>query len=189
MEKEVKKVEAKTPETPTLASSEVPNDVAQEKPAVHPQETKADESKAITLAEKTPEPVVKKASKGSIDRDVALAELEKEKSLSFIKAWEESEKSKAENKAQKKLSDVAAWENSQKAAVEAKLRKIEEQLEKKKADYAEKMKNKAALIHKQAEEKRAMVEARRGEERLKAEETAAKYRATGHAPKKLLGCF
>jgi hypothetical protein len=30
--------------------------------------------------------------------DVALAELEKEKSLSFIKAWEESEKSKAENK-------------------------------------------------------------------------------------------
>jgi hypothetical protein len=51
MEKEVKKVEAKTPETPTLASSEVPNDVAQEKPAVHPQETKADESKAITLAE------------------------------------------------------------------------------------------------------------------------------------------
>ncbi len=51
------------------------------------------------------------------------------------------------------------------------------------------MKNKAALIHKQAEEKRAMVEARRGEERLKAEETAAKYRATGHAPKKLLGCF
>uniref|UniRef100_A0A2N9GQ27 Remorin C-terminal domain-containing protein n=1 Tax=Fagus sylvatica TaxID=28930 RepID=A0A2N9GQ27_FAGSY len=231
MEKEVKKVEAKTPETPTLASSEVPNDVAQEKPAVHPQETKADESKAIHLSRengvlghsfthlklggvngfintdndgsfkfqqdqscypkfhKTPEPVVKKASKGSIDRDVALAELEKEKSLSFIKAWEESEKSKAENKAQKKLSDVAAWENSQKAAVEAKLRKIEEQLEKKKADYAEKMKNKAALIHKQAEEKRAMVEARRGEERLKAEETAAKYRATGHAPKKLLGCF
>lgn len=30
--------------------------------------------------------------------DVALADLEKEKKLSFIKAWEESEKSKVENK-------------------------------------------------------------------------------------------
>lgn len=51
------------------------------------------------------------------------------------------------------------------------------------------MKNQLALIHKAAEEKRAMVEARRGEEILKAEEVAAKYRATGLAPKKLLGCF
>ncbi|KAK1261432.1 hypothetical protein QJS04_geneDACA008803 [Acorus gramineus] len=32
------------------------------------------------------------------------------------------------------------------------------------------MKNKIALIHKEAEEKRAMVEAKRGEELLKAEE-------------------
>lgn len=54
----------------------------------------------------------------------------------------------------------------------------------------EKMKNKVALIHKSAEEKRAMIEAKRGEDFLKAEETAAKYRATGSAPKKLiLGCF
>jgi len=30
--------------------------------------------------------------------DVALADLEKEKRLSFIKAWEDSEKTKAENK-------------------------------------------------------------------------------------------
>jgi hypothetical protein len=34
-----------------------------------------------------------------------------------------------------------------------------------------------------------MVEAKRGEEFLKAEEMAAKYRATGQTPKKLLGCF
>ena len=66
---------------------------------------------------------------------------------------------------------------------------LQEQLEKKKAEYAEKMKNKAALIHKEAEEKRAMVEAKRGEELLKAEETAAKYRATGNSPKKAMGCF
>jgi hypothetical protein len=51
------------------------------------------------------------------------------------------------------------------------------------------MKNKNATIHRQAEEKRAMVMAQRGEEVLKAEEVAAKYRATGIAPKKFLGCF
>ncbi|MBA0717715.1 hypothetical protein Golax_005507 [Gossypium laxum] len=93
------------------------------------------------------------------------------------------------NRAQKKLSAIVAWENSKKAALEAKLKKIEEQLEKKKAEYAETMKNKVASIHKEAEEKRAMVEAKRGEEVLKAEEVAAKYRATGQSPKKLLGCF
>lgn len=62
-------------------------------------------------------------------------------------------------------------------------------MERKKAEYVEKMKNKIAIIHKEAEEKRAMIEARRGEDLLKAEEMAAKYRATGSAPKKLLGCF
>jgi len=62
-------------------------------------------------------------------------------------------------------------------------------LEKKKAEYAEKIKNKIATIHKEAEEKRAIIEAKKGEDLLKAEETAAKYRATGTAPKKLLGCF
>ncbi|KAK7274499.1 hypothetical protein RIF29_15591 [Crotalaria pallida] len=149
-----------------------------------------EETKALAVVEKenTPAPVPV-AKKGSLDRDIALAQVEKEKRLSYVKAWEESEKSKAENKAQKKLSAVTAWENSKKAALEAELRKIEEQLEKKKAEYAERMKNKIALIHKQAEEKRAMVEAKRGEEFLKAEELAAKHRATGTTPKKSIGCF
>lgn len=62
-------------------------------------------------------------------------------------------------------------------------------MERKKAEYAEKMKNKVALIHKQAEEKRAMVEAKRAEEFLKAEETGVKYRATNTTPKKSFGCF
>ncbi|PPD79406.1 hypothetical protein GOBAR_DD23676 [Gossypium barbadense] len=97
-------------------------------------------------------------------------------------AEEKSDESKA-------LAVVETWENSKKAALEAKLKKIEEQLEKKKAEYAETMKNKVASIHKEAEEKRAMVEAKRGEEVLKAEEMAAKYRATGQSLKKLLGCF
>ncbi|KAH7522667.1 remorin [Ziziphus jujuba] len=130
-----------------------------------------------------------KASGGSNDRDIALAGVEKERTNSNIKAWEESEKTKAENKAQKNLSIITAWENKKKASLEAKLRKMEEQLEKKKAEYAEKMKNKIALIHKQAEEKRAAVEAIKGEELLKAEETSAKYRATGKTPKNFLGWF
>lgn len=65
----------------------------------------------------------------------------------------------------------------------------QEKIENQKAEYAEKMKNKIAMIHKAAEEKRALVEAKRGEELLKAEETAAKYRATGQAPKKGFSCF
>ncbi|BAS90233.1 Os04g0533300, partial [Oryza sativa Japonica Group] len=134
-------------------------------------------------------PAEKPAQGGSNDRDVALARVETEKRNSLIKAWEENEKTKAENKASKKLSAILSWENTKKANIEAQLKKIEEQLEKKKAEYAEKMKNKVAIVHKEAEEKRAMVEAKRGEEVLKAEEMAAKYRATGHAPKKLIGCF
>ncbi|XP_054779667.1 uncharacterized protein At3g61260-like [Prosopis cineraria] len=145
------------------------------------------DSKTLAVVPRPAEPAKKQG--GSIDRDIALAEVEKDKRLSYIKAWEESEKTKAENKAQKKLSTVAAWENSKKAAIEAKLKKIEEELERKKAEYGEQMKNKIALVHKEAEEKRAVVEAKRGEEILKAEEFAAKYRATGTTPKKLLGCF
>ncbi|KAL3618650.1 hypothetical protein CASFOL_037469 [Castilleja foliolosa] len=143
------------------------------------------EAKALAII---PEPVAK-SSKGSLDRDVALAKLEDDKRYSFIKAWEESEKTKVENKAQKQLSDISAWENSKKADFESQLKKIEEKIEKKKGEHAEKMKNKVGSVHKQAEEKRAMVEAKRGEDLLKAEEFAAKYRATGQVPKKVFGCF
>ncbi|KAK3015991.1 hypothetical protein RJ639_005938 [Escallonia herrerae] len=177
---EPKKVEEELP----LAAVEAHHDAAEGKPAVAAPPPV--ESKALAVPDKAPETPKKK---GSLDRDIALAGVEKEKRLSFIKAWEESEKTKVENKTQKKLSAVASWENTKKASYEAQLKQLEEQLEKKKAEYAEKMKNKVALIHKQAEEKRAMVEARRGEEFLKAEEMAAKYRATGHTPKKVLGCF
>lgn len=65
----------------------------------------------------------------------------------------------------------------------------QEELEKKKAEYAEKIKNMVAQIHKQTEEKRAMVQAKKGEEVLMIQEKAAKYRATGYAPKKILGCI
>ncbi|KAH7691787.1 Remorin C-terminal protein [Dioscorea alata] len=130
-----------------------------------------------------------KKSSSSIDRDAVLGRIETEKKMSLIKAWEESEKTKAENKAQKKMASIAAWENSKKAAVEAKLKKIEEELEKQKAKFAEKVKNKMAMIHKDAEEKRALVEVKHKEKNLKTEETAVKCRAAGHVPKKGLGCF
>uniref|UniRef100_A0A9I9CM76 Remorin C-terminal domain-containing protein n=1 Tax=Cucumis melo TaxID=3656 RepID=A0A9I9CM76_CUCME len=113
------------------------------------------------------------------DRDIALARVEWEKKMALIKAWEESEKIKAENKAYKRLSAVESWENTRKASIEAQLMKIEEKMEKKKAEYAEQMKNKIVGIHKEGEEKKATIEAERKEQCLKVEETAEKYRTSG----------
>ncbi|KAH9647139.1 hypothetical protein KPL70_025088 [Citrus sinensis] len=188
-EEEPKKLETETPTEPppppstepaAPAAAEPPKDVADDKTVIPspPAEDKPEESKALAVVDKAPEaepPAGEKSTEGSVNRDAVLARVETEKRISLIRAWEESEKSQAEN--------------NRKAAVEAELKKIEEQLEKKKAEYVEKMKNKMALIHKEAEEKRAMIEAKRGEDLLKAEELAAKYRATGSAPKKLLSCF
>ncbi|XVE64870.1 hypothetical protein DITRI_Ditri07aG0136400 [Diplodiscus trichospermus] len=123
------------------------------------------------------------------NRDSVLARVETEKKLALIKAWEENEKAKVDNRAHKKISAIGSWENTKKADVEAQLKRIEEKLEKKKAEYAEKMKNKVAEIHKEAEEKRAVIEAKRGEDFLKIEEAAVKFRAAGYTPKKFLGCF
>ncbi|MQL84165.1 hypothetical protein Taro_016677 [Colocasia esculenta] len=173
---------------PPPAPAEAVKDVAEEK-AVIPSEEKPDDSKALAVVEKVADPPATEKTGGSLDRDAVLTRVETEKKLSLIKAWEENEKSKAENKAQKKLSNITSWENTKKADLEAQLKKIEESLENKKAVYAEKMKNRVATVHKVAEEKRAMVEAQKGEELLKAEEMAAKYRIKGLVPKKVLGCF
>ncbi|XP_076915066.1 remorin-like [Bidens hawaiensis] len=138
----------------------------------------------------TDDVVVENSEKpGSKHRDEVLARVATEKKDALIKAWEESEISKIDNRAQKKLAAIRAWENSKKAELEAELKKIKEKLEKKKAKYTEKMKNKIALVHKTAEEKRAITEAKRGEDVLKAEELAAKCRATGSSPKKLTRWF
>lgn len=192
-EEEAKKVPEACATDPPLAAVEEtvePLKDVEEKSVLPPPvaEEKTDDCKALAIVEKL-EATEEKKPEGSIDRDAVLARVATEKRVSLIKAWEESEKSKAENKAQKKCSAIGAWENSKKASLEAELKKYEEQLEKKKAEYIEKMKNKIALVHKSAEEKRAKTEAKRGEDILKAEEMAAKYRATGTAPKKLLGIF
>ncbi|KAL8111329.1 hypothetical protein AgCh_019154 [Apium graveolens] len=164
------KVETELPAVPAPVPEKVESLVKleEEKSVLPP----VDDNKALAVVEKTPDSEEKKTFGGSHDRDVALAEVEKEKRLN-----------------QKQLAAVNSWENTQKAKIEAKLKKIEEDMEKKKAVYAEQMNNKTVMVHKAAEEKRAMVEAKRGEELLKAEEMAAKHRATGFVPKKVLGCF
>ncbi|KAJ7530876.1 hypothetical protein O6H91_14G023100 [Diphasiastrum complanatum] len=129
-----------------------------------------------------------KAEGGSLDRDVALANLVREKSHSHIRAWEESEKAKSFNKFNKVVAKVTAWENAKKAKAEAHLKTAEETLEKKRAVLVETMMNEIAAAHKLAEEKKANAEAKRAEEFLKAEEIAAKHRASGKQPKKFL-CF
>ncbi|KAI5077735.1 hypothetical protein GOP47_0007559 [Adiantum capillus-veneris] len=124
----------------------------------------------------------------STDRDEALAKLNQDRTVSHIRAWEEMEKAKAANKYNKTIAKINGWENAEKAAAEASLKKKEEALEKKRAAFVEKMKNKIAAVHRSAEEQRAMAEATRGEEFVKVEELAAKYRAHGKAPKTFL-CF
>ncbi|XP_040990399.1 remorin-like isoform X2 [Juglans microcarpa x Juglans regia] len=158
------------------------NDFAEEKGVIPPPEHK-------TAPPVKENPTAEKSLGGFVDRDAVLAKVANEKRLALIKAWEESEKTKAENKAYKKLSAVESWENSSKASVDAQLKKIEEKFEKKKAKYGEKMKNKLAAIHRAAEEKRATVEAKRWEELIKVEDTATKFRTAGYVPRNLLGCF
>lgn len=65
--------------------------------------------------------------------DTVLQEIEKEKKNALIKAWEENEKAKIDHETYKKKSGIGGWEKTKIALVEAELKKIEEELEKKKA--------------------------------------------------------
>ncbi|XP_021748805.1 remorin-like [Chenopodium quinoa] len=193
IEKEIKKiVESKLTAVATPSSSSSSSGITEEiSKATTPPSAPATTETIVPVVEKLTEAeeAESQRSRQSSDRDIALAHVEQEKRLSFIKAWEESEQSKTVNKAEKQISALNAWENRKKASIDAKLKYIEEELEKKKAEYAEKMKNMVALVHKQTEEKRAIVQARKGEELLMIQEKAAKYRATGYTPKKILGCI
>ncbi|KAM2227611.1 hypothetical protein ACFXTI_014401 [Malus domestica] len=194
---EHKRAEGETPsvsaippaaEVPAVVKNEGENHATEDKSLIPiPEETASPPPAAPAAAVKEiADPAVKKGVGSSTDRDVLFAKIEMEKRLALIKAWEESEKTKAENKAYRRMSIVELWENNKRTNVEAELRKIEEKYEKKKAGYAEKMKNKVAEIHKTGEERRAIIEAKEKEQSLKVEETAAKFRSTGNTPKKLL---
>ncbi|RZR83104.1 hypothetical protein BHM03_00009677 [Ensete ventricosum] len=128
------------------------------------------------------------------------------KKMSSISAWENSKKAEVEAELKKKEVSNFSHHSTQRTTttiydayvfiglkwknlLKFKTNNTQEELEKKKAEHAEKVKNKIALIHKEAEEKRAIAEAKRGEEALKAEEKAAKYRATGLTPKRIFGFF
>ncbi|CAM8935042.1 unnamed protein product [Rhodiola kirilowii] len=179
-EEEQNKIEEPVTETP----SDPPPARSPEKDSIVPPSPTADDSKALVVVENPPDTVEEKSNEGSINRDAVLTRVSTEKKISLIKAWEESEKSKAENRTQKMIALNAAWERSKQAKIESELKLIEEKLEKNKAEYIEQMRNKIAVIHKLAEEKRAIIEAKKGEDLLKAEETAAKHRATGTSPVK-----
>ncbi|CAN1184262.1 Remorin 1.4 [Linum perenne] len=134
--------------------------------------------------------ITEKTPLNPTNRDVVLARVETEKRNALICAWEENEKAKIDNKAYKRLSAITSWENTKKAAVEAQIKEYEEQLQKKRAEYAERMQNKLAEIHKEAEENRALIEATKGQEYVKIEESATTYRATGGSPpKKFFSCL
>lgn len=112
-EEETKKVETETPSETTPPPpaepepepepvAEAPKDVAEEKTVIPPSvaEEKVEESEAVAVIETSESAEEKK--EGSVNRDAVLARVATEKRISLVKAWEESEKSKAENKAHKK---------------------------------------------------------------------------------------
>jgi len=182
---------------PIVTKDVLEENTASDQPAMVSEEKHAtgDESKALAIVESEKkeaavEPILSKSSEGgSLDRDAILVKVNTEKRLALVKAWEENEKAKAENKYYKSVSTITAWENTKKSSAETRMKRAEEKLEKQKAAYVEKMKNEIAIIHKQAEEKKAMADAKRGEDMLKAEESSAKYNATGQVPKKFFLCF
>ncbi|KAI8546350.1 hypothetical protein RHMOL_Rhmol07G0109900 [Rhododendron molle] len=107
-----KKVEFET--TPVVVASapskekEAPaveklSDEPQEKSLVLITDDKVLNSKTLAVVAQVSEPAAEKkkdppAEKKPIDRDTALARVETEKRMALIKAWEESEKTKADNK-------------------------------------------------------------------------------------------
>ncbi|KAK9079662.1 hypothetical protein SSX86_001335 [Deinandra increscens subsp. villosa] len=136
----------------------------------------------------TPPPENANSPRGS-DINAGIEIVVTEKRLALIKAWEENEKTRADNKAYTKISAIGAWENTKRAAIEADLKQIEEDIEIEKAKQREKMKNKISAIHKEAEEKRAVILAKKGQDIIKVEEAAAKFHATGTLPSRLFKCL
>lgn len=92
------------------------------------------------------------------------------------------------NRSGREEAKIAHEEMTMKNKAEARLKKNEIKLEKQRAKYMEMMRNEVAAAHKVAEEKRALAAAKKGQDMLKAEEAAARIRATGVFPKKF-GCF
>ncbi|CDY66598.1 BnaA09g53010D [Brassica napus] len=61
----------------------------------------------------------------SSNQNENFVEIEKEKTIALINAWEENEKAKAQTKAYKELCSIEAWENNMKTSLELDLKKME----------------------------------------------------------------
>ncbi|CAN0907597.1 Remorin 1.4 [Linum grandiflorum] len=167
-------------EIETLEAKQVLPD--QKAPATSPVSGKQSEAPiSENITEKTPLTLIK--------RDAVLARIETDKGNALITAWEENEKAKIDNKTYKRICAITSWENTKRAAVEVQIKEYEEQLKKKRAEHVERTHNKLAEIRKKALENRALIEATKGQEYVKIEETATTYRATGYPPKKFFSCL
>lgn len=118
----------------------------------------------------------------AIATDEALAKVDRERTQSYITAWEEKERANSNNKYEKAISKISAWEAAKQSATEAKMRQAQEALERKKAAILERMKNDFAEIHRLGQEKRAQAQAQRSEEFVKIDEEAARHRSIGEVP-------
>ncbi|XP_024985057.1 remorin-like isoform X2 [Cynara cardunculus var. scolymus] len=155
------------------------------------EESKKDIASTETESKSTPPPPEPKSTSVAAEPPEKLKPVHggDEKRMALIKAWEENEKTKADNKAYTKVLAIGAWENSKRAEVEANLKKIEVDIENEKVKQREIMKMKMATVQKEAEEKRAAIEAKKGQDIINAEQLAAKFHATGTLPSKLFKCF
>ncbi|KAI5058644.1 hypothetical protein GOP47_0026814 [Adiantum capillus-veneris] len=132
------------------------------------------------------------------DREVMLAKLNQDKVSSVIMAWESNLKAKSLHsimhaslllRRDLQIAKIEAREKAKKARAEAHLQQQEEKLEKKRAAYVERIQNEISKIGMRAKEERAHVDASFGEETLRVEEIAQRYRSFGRLPKKYSSCF
>ncbi|KAL0643772.1 hypothetical protein Bca4012_042062 [Brassica carinata] len=121
-----------------------------------------------------------------------FVEIEKEKTIALINAWEENEKAKAQTKAYKELCSIEAWENNMKTSLELDLKKMEENSEVEKAEYSKRFKKKIPEIEKIAEAKREKIEKLKEQKSINLKKMSEKLSANPNAypPKtKTCGCF
>ncbi|CAN7026157.1 unnamed protein product [Brassica oleracea var. botrytis] len=128
----------------------------------------------------------------SSNQNENFVEIEKEKTIALINAWEENEKAKAQTKAYKELCSIEAWENNMKTSLELDLKKMEENSEVEKAEYSKRFKKKIPEIEKIAEAKREKIEKLKEQKSINLKKMSEKLSANPNAypPKtKTCGCF
>eukprot|EP00250_Pteridium_aquilinum_P023469 c26953_g1_i1 orf=162-614(-) len=133
-------------------------------------------------------PSLNNRSRLGLSTGEALAQVNRDKTNSYIKAWEEKEKANANNKFEKAMSKLTAWENGKKAAAEARMRQSLQELERKRAIIMERMKNELAEVHRIAQEKVAKANAKKQAEVVRINEESNAYRTEGLKPTKRLLC-